>query len=412
MKIVKVGILHTKEGVMTKKKLWLISEVFYPDVEIATGNIATEIAYKFSSTYEVHVICGPAGYEKGTKISSSSLNSDIIIHRVDHFDFDKNHKLKRLMRVIGISLSMFYIGLKIQKKDKVFLISNPAFIIPFFALLKILKGFKYSLLMHDVFPENLVVGGYLRQRSVIYKGLEAIFIKSRATAEKIVVLGRDMKDLIVSKLPVKSKTEVIIIPNWADVTSVYPKRQRRFEQDMRKVIFQFAGNHGVLQGLDRLLKIISMVSNPNVHFVFAGSGAMKDKLVDYAKIKKIENITFLDAFPRNELNGYLNSCDVGIVSLSEKLFGVGVPSKSYNIFAAGRPILFLGNLKSEIALFVSENKVGWAFDYSDEDGILNFFNEVGLQDLAKYKHLGEKGREIVLREYNKELILQKIFQSV
>ena len=40
----------------------MVSEVFYPDTDIAAANIATEIALKFEEVFfEVHVICGPQG---------------------------------------------------------------------------------------------------------------------------------------------------------------------------------------------------------------------------------------------------------------------------------------------------------------------------------------------------------------
>ena len=58
---------------MSKKKIWLVSEVFYPDTDIATANIATEIALKFGEEFEVHVICGPKDYERKNKRTDDDL---------------------------------------------------------------------------------------------------------------------------------------------------------------------------------------------------------------------------------------------------------------------------------------------------------------------------------------------------
>lgn len=41
------------------------------------------------------------------------------------------------------------------------------------------------------------------------------------------------------------------------------------------------------------------------------------------------------------------------------MYGLGVPSKTYNILASGRPILFFGPKNSEIDLLVRENGIGY-----------------------------------------------------
>lgn len=46
---------------------------------------------------------------------------------------------------------------------------------------------------------------------------------------------------------------------------------------------------------------------------------------------------------RSQQNDFLNACDIGIVTLNDGMYGLGVPSKSYNIWAAGKPILYIGD---------------------------------------------------------------------
>ena len=44
--------------------------------------------------------------------------------------------------------------------------------------------------------------------------------------------------------------------------------------------------------------------------------------------------------------------------LGKGMFGLGVPSKAYNLIAAGLPILFVGPKDSEISNLVNENELG------------------------------------------------------
>lgn len=399
---------------MMKQKIWIISEVFYPDTDIATANIATEIALKFSENFDVQVICGPQDYERKSQYPYSNGLKDIHIHRWKYFNYDKNNKFKRLVRVIGISLGLFLMGLKIKKHDKVFVISNPAFITPLYALLRVIKGFRFTLLMHDVFPENLIIGGYTNESNLLYRLTRSLFIKCRRAAEKIIVLGRDMKALLLENFPVDRKNDIVIIPNWADIESVYPLDDNQTPllkqlQLQDKVVILFAGNHGILQNLLAFIKIIETTRNPHLHYIFAGGGATKKDLEAYVEAHQISNITFLPPFARSEMNQILNSCHIGLVSLSDAVYGVGVPSKSYNILSAGKPILFLGNKQSEIAQYVIENDVGWAFTYSN-DNIKNFLQSLNSSRLQEIKSKGIAGRKNVVQYYSKEKILERLIR--
>ncbi|MCD2421381.1 glycosyltransferase family 4 protein [Niabella pedocola] len=399
---------------MKKNKIWIVSEVFYPDTDIATANIATEIALKFRERFEVHVICGPKDYERVSSNTRDNLEG-IVIHRWNYFNLDKNHSIKRLIRVIGLSFGLFFKSFAIKKEDKVFVISNPAFITPLYALLKKIKRFNYYLLMHDVFPENLIAGGYISSKNIVYRIMRRFFIRSRNVADKIIVIGRDMRNLLLEHFPQSRKDDIVIIPNWADTETVYPIKTGNSNPAVepgQKITILFAGNHGILQNLLDFIKLTARVNNPQLHYIFAGGGATKKDLERYVSENGIQNITFLPPFPRKDINKTLNACDIGLVSLSDQLYGVGVPSKSYNILAAGKPILFVGNTETEIPRFITENKVGWAFSYSDPEKLVAFLNQLQVGSIPYLRALGEKGRAAVGTFYSKENILEQLLHLV
>jgi glycosyltransferase involved in cell wall biosynthesis len=401
---------------MPKPKIWLLTEVFFPDIEIASGNIMTEIALELAKIYEVHVICGPKDYDLGDgkfNEKDDEVVNTVTIHRIKLFNLNKNRALTRVLRLIGISIGMFFIAIrKIRKFDQVLMLSNPPFITLFMAILRRFRKFQFYILMHDVFPENLVPGGYFSDNNPIYRCLLKVFVICRSKADKIIVLGRDMKSLIIKNTTKKFKGEVVIIPNWADNNAIYPHIE--FNDFLinklnlkDKIIIEFAGNHGILQNLNKLFILLKEVKNDSLAFVFAGGGSMKRKLRDYVRLNEVGNIYFLPSFPRDELNKYLNGCSIGLVSLSDDICGVGVPSKSYNIFSAGKPILFLGNRNSEIARMVCETKTGWVFEYKDSQLLIEFLNNLSLKDSDGIEQLGKEARKIVCEEYNKDVILAK-----
>ncbi len=119
-------------------RIWIVSEVFYPE-EVATSYIMTEIGLNIAneSNCEVHVLCGPESYEKDSNKYDKSYIEKLHIHRINLFNLDKNRAIFRLIRIVGLSIALFFSALfRIRKTDKVFIVTNPATIIPLFALLK------------------------------------------------------------------------------------------------------------------------------------------------------------------------------------------------------------------------------------------------------------------------------------
>lgn len=398
---------------MKKQKIWIVSEVFYPD-ETSTAYIMTSIAENLGKFADVHVLCGPDGYGSITNQTKNLQN--VTIHRLNLFNFNKNNIFLRLLRVILLSFGMFFFGLfKIQKEDKLILVTNPAFSIPLFSFLKKLKGFSYYILVHDVFPENLIPARIIKSKSIfLYKCLKYLFNSSYKKADKLLVLGRDMETIMREKT--SSSANITIIENWADLKNINPLSFQNNElitlhklQD--KIVFLFAGNLGRVQGLEYLLEIISTIKNDLIHFLFIGEGALLSELKSTSNKNELRNVSFLGTFPRTEQSKFLNASHFGVVTLEEEVVGLGVPSKSYNIMAAGKPIFFIGNQNSEIALMLKQYSCGVTFSMHQKQEIINFLNHLNKNNLETYLSMGALGREIAESHYSKETILLK-FKNV
>ncbi len=392
-----------------KEKLWIVSEVFYPD-ETATSFYLTGIAKHIAQYQDINIICGSDTYEKKTNLISreKELSNNIHVFRIKALSLDKNKLVSRILRFLYLTLALAYQIIKrVKKGDDVWLVTNPAFLIPIVALFSKFKKIKLTILVHDVFPENLIPINLLNSQSLVYRALKYIFKKAYVSANRIIVCGRDMGLLFEQKLGTNEK--IVLIENWADIDTVYPnlENQQSIYENLglrNKIVFQYAGNIGRCQGLEELLDIIALCSNPNLHFVFIGEGALKSTLIAKAKSYKITNVSFMDSFHRSQQNIFLNSCDVAIVSLYDGMLGLGVPSKSYNIMAAGKPILYIGNKNGEIGLVVEENEIGWQFESSQTDKILDFFNHF---DKFSIREKGVNARISAEQRFAKNHILSK-----
>lgn len=388
-------------------RYWIISELFYPE-EVSTGYVMTKIAEKINETESVRVICGPSGYQSGVLQATYQLSESILVKRVSVPRFNKNSLLLRMLGYILLTTGIaFKILVHVNRGDKLVLVTNPPTLLPVTAFLKKLKGFRFIIIVHDVFPENVVVGGVISEKSILYKLFLALFNWSYQVADRLIVVGNDMKELFYEK--VDNKKPIKVITNWADHTAIFPIKTSDFSKNYlpeskNKVLIQFAGNIGRVQGLEQLFRLLGKIKNHSWYLVLIGDGAQKALLEKIVKEYHINNIQFLSSRPRNEQNVFLNACDIGLVTLSPGMFGLGVPSKVYNIFSAGKPVLYIGDRNAEISRYIHANNVGWAFSWDDQDLITNFFENINqIADEIPIK--GVNARILTERSFTKDTIL-------
>lgn len=400
------------------KNLWIATELFYPE-ETSTSFILTKIANRLSEKYNVKVVCGDPVYDKQSKSKNFSLHSNVFVHRIKGFGGNKNSLASRSLRFIFLSLSIFfYLWKNVKKGEKVFIVTNPAPLILLISILKRLKKIELIILVHDVFPENTIPAGIIKsEKTLPYQFLRSIFDKAYSNADLLITLGRDMQKVIEAKIKkYNSKSKIEIIENWGDTEGIYPlSKQDVFNDDSpmkNKIIFQYAGNIGRVQGLLELLEIIKKVNNNRLAFYFVGEGAVKQSMLEYVQENKLQNVYFDGAYSREDQLSVLNKADISFVSLAPKMFGLGVPSKTYNILAAGKPILYIGEKNSEIDLLVKEENIGYSFQHFEEKKLLEFFDSFDENSITDLNLKKEKARLAAETKFSEEIILNKFYSII
>lgn len=394
-----------------ERKFWIVSEYYYPIVT-STGYYMTEIA-EFLATKKnnVHVICTNAKYneKKNIKVRKEEIRNGVHIHRILSGNIDKNIFFQRIIRLLHSSVGLFNkLLFSVNKKDQILIVTNPAFLILLMPIIKLFKGIKYTILVHDIFPENLVAIDKIRNSSLSYKLLKKIFDFSYSQADKCIAIGRDMKLVLMDKIGESSK--ICVIPNWSDTEDVKPldKKETNTINKLNlnnKFIFQFAGNLGYAQGLNNILDAIKCVNNTYIHFLFIGSGAMEKTIANFIKTNLINNVSQIGFQNRNEQQDFLNACDVAIVTLNDGMFGLGVPSKSYNIMATGKPILMIAHEKSEISLCITEYNLGWIVEPNNPTKLSCLFEDIYTEYEKNKSFNKNNSREIAENYFSKDIIL-------
>jgi len=385
-------------------KTWIVSEYFFPE-EVSTGYLLTQISRKLYLTdNQLSVITKSTYATDNEKQNIEKICSETI--RIKNFKIKSNSLFYRFLKQLLLSISFFYkCFFYIKKNSRVIIVTNPAFLVLFISLLKKIKNIQYILIVHDVFPDNLVPIKVIKKNSIIFQSLNFLFQKAYSSVDKLIVIGEDMKQLLIDKKINCDK--ISIIQNWADSLEIYPIMNFNVEsyynnEFENKIVIQFAGNIGKLQGLENFIKLFKIANNKELILIIIGSGTEASKL----KFKnKNENILFYDSKPRSEQNEFLNACDISLISLIEGMYGIGVPSKTYNILAAGKPILYIGDKGTEVYNYIENEGIGWNFLWNQNDSIVKFLENIRFSDREKFSKIGKKSRKYVENNFTKEIIL-------
>lgn len=385
----------------SKNKIWIFSEVFYPD-ETSTGYILTEIAKGLALDYQVTVITESGDNSYGVKASRTLDIKDLEIVRCKSFKLNKNNLYQRFLKLLGTSYYFVKFFLqKVNNNDKVIIVTNPAIALLFFSFFNMFKKANITLIVHDVFPENLVAVKILKN-GFLFKLIKWLFDKAYQSFQNITVLGRDMFDVVSNKI--KTNKNIHLVENWAQIQELHPKTSDKYDSFKdNRLSFVFAGNIGRLQALDLLVKVFSDFQS-KFTLTLIGNGAVKNDLIKMVAEQKISNVKILEALPREKQIEFINSFDVSIVSLSETMFGLGVPSKTYNILACGKPILFIGPKNSEVDLLVNENNLGWSVQKFVELPVL--FEKISKNDVQEFSP--EKIRALAESKFTYEIFINKM----
>ena len=394
------------------KSLWIISELFPPD-ETSTAFILGEIANVMAQKYEVKVISGSEIYDKRKKIDPNNtfvLNPQVEVIHVKGVNLDKNTFFGKAMRFAVISWQLYKTAKKeIRDGDKVLLVTNPAPVVVFISWLKKIRNFELNVLVHDIFPENTKAAG-INLPIWFYKFLKNLFDIAYSRADQLIVLGRDMKQVLEKKMVRQTRhPKISIIGNWADLDIVSPIE---VEYNSQKFILEYAGNIGRLQGLDSFFENIKKAKNSCLEIHLWGTGAAEGCLKHYANSNGIDNIIFHGAYLRSKQSEVINRCDMALVTLSKGMYGLGVPSKTYNIMAAGKAVLFIGEPESEIGILVREKQIGYVFHPEDNKRIVEFLSSLTPERIPEFKEMGKRARKVAETEYAKGIILNKFVESV
>jgi len=218
--------------------------------------------------------------------------------------------------------------------------------------------------IQDVFPDAAVETGAITDRRVIAaaSGLERL---SYRLSDAVTVLSADLADNVRAKLPALLAGRVHLIPNFVDTQHIRPAdRHTAYRRQLGLgdgPVVLYAGNVGFSQSLE--LMLVAAGELPDVTFLINGEGSMRADLERQAA--GLTNVRFGRHVTDDRLVELLATGDIHVVPLRRGLAAVSVPSKTYSILAAGRPIIAAIDAGTEVPRILAASGAGTVVEPDD-----------------------------------------------
>ena len=350
-------------------KILMVVAYFPPEIGSA-AHVYSDLARAFIKRgHDVDIITSyPREYnlnnaDRSKEFPLEETMDGISVHRVKHPHTRDNIIIRGLEHFL---LPGYYFKKyrQLQKKFDVCLFYIPP--LPLYYLAKKIKrhdGTSSVLNFQDFHPQELTDVGVLKN-PVMIKILERIERDTYKNADYITVLSHGGVDYIEKRGGNHEKIShvyngLLLSDHEKNFSQHTFKKKEGIEN---KFLISYAGILSPFQGMDNILDAAGqLLDNPDVIFYIVGDGMIKDRLAQRINNENLTNVKLMPLQPRDEYYNIINSSDINLISLDERMKAPCVPGKTINLFASGRPV---------IAIVAGDSETAYVMDLIDKDLVI------------------------------------------
>ena len=386
-------------------RLAVVCPHFAPDIA-PTGVVITRIVEELAARgHRIDVVTALPWYEHhrvepgwGGRPARTETTAWGSITRVHPFPTDKRSIPRRAVAFGGFSALAGLSGLRGSRADGVLAMSPPLTLGLTGRAMATARRAPLVFNIQDVFPDVAIELGAIANERVIEAARWLERLSYRA-ADAVTVLSDDLRDNVAAKLPPDERAKVRVIPNFVDTDAIAPlDRMTPYRRQLGigdETVVMYAGNVGLSQSLELVLAAADKLSHrEDVVFVVNGGGSARVDLERRAT--GMTNVRFADFQPKERLSEVLATGDVHVVPLKRGLARSSVPSKTYSILAAARPLVASVDLGTEVARVVEQAGSGVAVAPEDPAAFVDAIAAL-VDDPNRRATMGAAGRAFVER---------------
>ena len=279
-------------------------------------------------------------------------------------------------------------------------------------------GCRNYLMLKDIFPQNAVDLGMMKEGSLLHKMFRRKEERLYQISDKIGCMSPANCEYVIKHNPTVDSAKVELCPNAVEPTEVEPLKAEERESELKKygistdkTIFIYGGNLGKPQGINFLLKVIEAnEKRTDSHVVVVGNGTEYPKIQAWFEENNPVNTTLLSALPKADYDRLVIACNVGLIFLDPRFTIPNFPSRLLSYLENSMPVLLATDVNTDMGRIAEREGFGLWSQSGDLTGFLDNMTRLA-KDKNRIKEMGEKGKRYLLDNYTVDKVADRILYN-
>jgi colanic acid biosynthesis glycosyl transferase WcaI len=401
-----------------KKNITIVTANFHPE-DTAIGLYTTQFAEYLAVDNQVTVLTGFPYYPQWKIYTEYQQKENIVIEYLNGIKIIRSKQyvpskvtlIKRLKMIFSFVLGISKNKNKVKECDVV--ICLVPFTFSIFTAYKLAKQTNAKLWIHiqDFEFDLAFESGIFKKSSLIsFMTQKTVYTIERFLLNKANVISTISNQMMLKVSEKSNNKDVFYFPNWISKEKINPEvaQKHAFFRD-NKFSLLYSGNIGEKQDWNLFLSVAERLqNNTNIEIIIVGNGGYLNTLKE--RCKMLNNVTFHDLVPYEELNNLLCSASLHFLFQKNEVLDTLMPSKLLGMMASTRPCLVTGNPKSEVAKVLTED-CGYYIANPSTETIYEIINRISQNEIDGSK-LGIKAREKIINQFSDSKVLARFKEKI
>jgi glycosyltransferase involved in cell wall biosynthesis len=387
----------------------LFSAVFPPE-PVVSAKLSFDIASALSKKNSVTVIAPEPSRPFGFQFIGESLKFNFEYIQANSFICASSSLTGRFRESYSFGRNSYkYIADNHKDIDVIYANTWP--LMAQYLTVKAAKKFNIPIVMHvqDIYPESISQKLSIAS-SFVTRILLPIDKYILSNSSKVIAISKKMKEYLAHSRNI-DPDKIVVVPNWQDEESFEKVYNQTALSDERMFTFMYLGNIGPVAGVELLIKSFVLANIKNSRLVIAGSGSMKESLINQAERFKDSIIEFWPV-PNGKVPEIQNTATVFILPIKKGSASTSIPSKLPAYMFSAKPIIACVDHDSDTYVAVKEANCGWVIEPENIEMLSATMKEAVSISEEKRSLFGENGRKYALANYSKKNNLQKLVSII
>jgi glycosyltransferase involved in cell wall biosynthesis len=394
-------------------KILYVSQYFPPEMGAPAARAAELSRHWAASGHDVVVLTGfpnhPTGIippEYRNKFRQGVVHEKIEgvhVARTWLLPFPNRKAYERMLNYSSFCVSAALTGLFLSRPDVV-IATSPQLLVGLSGWwIARCKRVPFVFEVRDLWPESLAAVGVGDANSSLHRTLGKIAGFLYRHSDRIVVVTPAFEDYLVEHWRVP-REKISVIENGVETDLFAPQPATKLRNELgvaEKFVVSYIGTMGMAHGLETILTAAAQLrgTNPEVAFLMLGEGADKERIVELARHRNLNNLRFVDQQPREKIPGYICASDACMVLLKKTdLFKTVIPTKMLEFMSCERPVIL--GVDGQARSILEEAGGGLVIEPENSEALVSAVRSLSANRELAHK-LGQKGREHMLRKFSR-----------